>query len=159
MLFFPDQYKTLHRVIYTNYTLLGTLMVYWMSILLLIFDNVWISNFLFLWRHMLKQKHVVVVFFSDFNTQISIIQFLTPPILLIPTSKDVFYPTHRAYISGFLFHLSFSLLSTLLYFASQNLRFGHFLGQIISIIYLARPYPLMNYLWAIRTLRIVYYNW
>ena len=156
MLPFLDQSETLHRFIYTNYTLLGTIKMSWLSILLLIYDNLWFSNFLFACQYLHEQLHVVLVVFSDFNTQnVEIESLLIPLISLIPTSKDVFYPTHHVYSLGLSFYSFISLLSTLL----PKLAFWTLFRAKFFYLYLTCPYHLMNYLWAILTQRIVYYNW
>ena len=49
-------------------------------------------------------------------SQIPTLEISIPPITLIPTLKDVVYPTHHVYILGFSFHQFFSLLSTILFF-------------------------------------------
>ena len=79
---------------------------------------------------------------STLKMLITVDSNLIPLISLIPTSKDVFYPTHHVYSLGLSFYSFISLLSTLL----PKLAFWTLFRAKHFYLYLAHPYPLMNYL-------------
>ena len=153
MLPFLDHSEALHRVIYTNYTLLGTLMVYWMSILLLIFDNVWnyaSSN--------VQTKTCWARFYLRFQPSVTLkilklkLIILIPPILIIPTLKDVLYSTYYVNNLRLSFYSFFFHLLTLLFFRLPKLPFWTLFRAKHIYLFLASPYSQVNYLLGISRL-------